>query len=226
MCPDGKIAVCWSGGKDSAFLLHRLKAVEGREIACLVTIAEEKNPLIWIHGYSHSLLEHQCRCLEIPLVTIWFGKGKTYRSVFAEIVDVLRESGVENIAYGDISCDTIRDERLRLHSEFGMTPCFPLWNMGTTTVARRFLESNHKAIVTCVSLDHLDPCFCGRDYDEQFVADLPDGVDPCGENGEFHTFVYDGPLFSQPVPFVRSDVETAECFAGRKKVRFAFCRGR
>jgi diphthamide synthase (EF-2-diphthine--ammonia ligase) len=154
-----------------------------------------------MHGVPFRLLEEQARALGLPLEAVATSPDKPYESALAGAVAAYAARGVARIAYGDLFLADIRKYREALHARIGMECLFPLWGRETGAVARGFLDAGYAAIVACVDARKLDIGFAGRPYDEAFLRDLPAGVDPAGENGEFHTFVHAGPLFREPVRF-------------------------
>jgi uncharacterized protein (TIGR00290 family) len=199
-----KILFTWSGGKDSALALFEILNRGGVEVCALLTTVNEDYGRVSMHGVRETLLEQQSEALGIPLHTVRIGKDATneqYESGMREVLEEFKESGVKSVAYGDLFLEEIRSYREKNLEAVGMKALFPLWGRDTHTLGRRFLDLGFRAIVTCVDLKSLKRSFCGREYDADFINDLPHSVDPCGENGEFHTFVYDGPIFEKKVLF-------------------------
>ena len=215
---DGPVLMCWSGGKDSALALHCLLE-EGRRVSALLTTVTEDYDRISMHGVRSCLLQAQAESLGIPLERVLI-PGDCPHEVYAErMVEALRrqiQTGVRQAAFGDVFLEDVRQYRVDNLSVVGMTAVFPLWAQDTGDLARRFIELGFRAIITCVDSQKLDGAFAGRQYDRQFLADLPDGADPCGENGEFHSFVYAGPIFRKPVACAVGEVVVRE-------ERFWFC---
>lgn len=177
---------------------------EGYRVSALVTVlnADEK---VSVHGVPRSLLRAQAKSLGFELVEIVQGEGDRYEDVVSTELKKWKSRGVAQVAYGDLFLSDIREWRDRFHEGFGMQCVYPIWNHDTRLLANSFFERGFKAVVTCVDASRLEVSCAGRDYDRSFVADLPEETDPCGENGEFHTFVYDGPLFSERVLFERNE---------------------
>jgi uncharacterized protein (TIGR00290 family) len=208
-----KILFTWSGGKDSALALFEILNRGGVEVCALLTTVTEDYGRVSMHGVRETLLEQQSKALGIPLHTVRIGKDATnerYENGMREVLEEYKESGVKSVAYGDLFLEEIRSYREKNLEAVGMKALFPLWGRDTNTLGRRFLDLGFRAIVTCVDLKSLKRSFCGREYDADFINDLPHSVDPCGENGEFHTFVYDGPLFEKAVAFRRGKVVRRE----------------
>lgn len=199
-----KTAVAWSGGKDSALALHRLFDSPEYEVVTLLTTISEEYDRISMHGVRTSLLEEQAASVGLTIQKVLVPKECTngiYESRMREAVQTLRSKGISVIAFGDIFLEDVRRYRERNLSRTGIEPVFPLWKEDTTKLARQFVDLGFKAIVTCVDSQALDKSFVGRDLDRMFLSDLPPSVDPCGENGEYHSFVYGGPIFKSGILF-------------------------
>jgi uncharacterized protein (TIGR00290 family) len=199
-----KIVLCWSGGKDSTQALYELEAdPRHAPVALLATVTAEYGRLS-LHGVRLELLERQAAALRIPLHPVFIsrdGSNEEYEEKMRQALEGYQARGVRTIAFGDLYLEDVRRYREEKLLLAGMQGLFPLWGRDTGELARGFLARGFKAVITCVDTHVLPKDFVGREYDHRFLADLPPGVDPCGENGEFHSFVYDGPLFSAPVPF-------------------------
>jgi uncharacterized protein (TIGR00290 family) len=195
-------AVCSSsGGKDSMLALWYARQ-QGIQPRTLLTMFDETGLRSRSHGVPRAIVERQARALGLELLTPSAG-WTDYEKVFVGALRHLRASGHEIAIFGDIDLQAHRDWEERVCMLAGLSACLPLWHKDRLQLARESIALGFKAIVVCVDSRHLGDEFCGREFDETFIADLPPGVDACGENGEFHTFVYDGPLFSQPVEFRR-----------------------
>jgi len=195
-----KVAVSWSSGKDSAFLLGELRAADGIDVEALVTSIEEAADRVPMHAVRRELLERQAAALDLPLDLVPLPNpcpNDAYEVAMRAAFARLRERGIEAVAYGDLHLADVRAYRERLMEGSGLRPLFPLWDRETGALARQMIAAGQRAIVTCVDSRRLGREFAGRDFDTGFLADLPDNVDPCGENGEFHSFVYDGPGFRE-----------------------------
>jgi uncharacterized protein (TIGR00290 family) len=202
-----KIILSWSSGKDSAFTLQVLKA-NGIHVAGLLTTVNEAFDRVAMHAVRRELLEEQARAtgLELHMVNIPYPcSNEEYESKMATFVDVARSEGVTHFAFGDLFLEDIRRYREDKLRGTGLGAMFPLWGRPTPALAREMLELGLVAHVTCVDPKKLDKSFVGARYDENFLRALPSDVDPCGENGEFHTFVSNGPMFSRPI-----DIEVGE----------------
>lgn len=203
------VLVSWSGGKDSCMALHELiKGGRHRVTALLTTITRDYDR-VSMHGVRRVLLERQAEELGLPLRTVYLSKGATndeYESKFKDALVAHRDSGVRLVAFGDLFLEDIRAYRDRLLDQIGMRGCYPIWARDTSTLVTEFINSGFKAVVSCVSSQSLDASFVGKVIDQDFLSRLPAGVDPCGENGEFHTFVFAGPLLAKEVKLTTGEV--------------------
>lgn len=194
-------ALSWSGGKDSALTLLSLRK-QGIEPAALITTVTHGFDRISMHGVRRTLLEAQTAATQIPLVEVLIPQScdnETYEACFAEAFKRPPLHSVKTVAFGDLFLQDIRDYREERLISSGREAAFPLWELDTAVLARDFINAGFQAHLVCVDPRVLPASFAGRPYDEQLLADLPAGVDPCGENGEFHTFVHAGPIFSEPI---------------------------
>jgi uncharacterized protein (TIGR00290 family) len=197
------VLMSWSGGKDSCVALYELQRSDDYEVAGLLTTVTRDYDRISMHGVRRELLAHQARSLGLPLREVFITAGATnddYEAAMAEALVEARASGVEAVAFGDLFLADIRAYRDRMMAENAMDALYPVWGRETGGFVRDFIVAGFKAVIVCVDTAQLDAAFAGRAVDAGLLSDLPAGVDPCGENGEFHTFVYDGPNFAQPVP--------------------------
>jgi uncharacterized protein (TIGR00290 family) len=216
-----RVALSWSGGKDSALALQVLLEDPSIEVACLMTSVTRRYDRVSVHGVRRALLHEQARRTGLPLVEIMLDASCTnadYEKAFLGALDDVKrlDPSVSAVAFGDLFLEDVRAYRERLLSGTGLRPVFPVWGADTMLLARRMIDDAFTARLVCVDCTQLDASFAGRSYDASLLADLPADVDPCGERGEFHTFVSDGPVFSSAVPYrvggtvLRDD-------------RFAFC---
>ena len=208
-----RVILSWSGGKDCALALHALRADERYEVAGLLTTVTAGYDRISMHGVRRSLLEAQARATGLPLRTVEIpaaAGNEEYRARQGEALLALREEGIRAVAFGDLFLEEVRRFREEMLAELGMSAVFPLWARDTAALAREFVELGFGAVLVCVDSQALDPAFAGRDYDLALLAELPRTADPCGENGEFHTFVHRGPVLRHPVPFERGQVVERE----------------
>lgn len=200
------VALSWSGGKDSALALQALLADPRMEVACLLTSVTRQHDRVSVHGVRRALLREQARSIGVPLVEIMLDVGCTNADYEAAFLGALgevkrRHPEVAAVAFGDLFLADVRAYRERLLMGTGFDPRFPLWGVDTTALAQRLLDDGFAARLVCVDCTQLDGSFAGRSYDASLLSALPAAVDPCGERGEFHTFVSDGPFFSSPVPY-------------------------
>jgi uncharacterized protein (TIGR00290 family) len=196
-----KTLLAWSSGKDSAWTLHVLRQ-QGVPVAALLTTLNEEADRVAMHGVRASLLEAQAESAELPLWKIplpWPCANDVYEARMADACRRALAEGFDTIAFGDLFLRDIRQYRERQLAGSGLTPIFPLWEIPTRQLARDMISGGLRARITCVDPKQLDPAFAGRDFDDALLADLPPHADPCGENGEFHTFAYDGPMFRKPI---------------------------
>lgn len=179
--------------------LLALEADPEIEIAALLTTLGERERRISMHGVREALLQAQAHALGLRLAEVVIPAecdNETYAARMAEALDELADEGVTAVAFGDLFLEDVRAFRERRMRALGLQPLFPIWATPTSTLAHAFVDSGHRAVVTCVDGAQLDPVFLGREYDAAFLADLPPDADPCGERGEFHSFVYAGPRFA------------------------------
>ena len=194
--------LAWSSGKESAMALYELQR-GGYEVLALLTVLTEDYDRVSMHGVRRALLERQAASLGLPLSQVVIAKDSSmedYEAAMRRTLEHYAALGVSSVAFGDVSLEDLRRHREGKLAQVGMKAVFPIWKRDTAELARSFLDLGFKAVITCVDSRVLDKAFVGRDFDERFLRDLPDGVDPCGENGEFHSFVYDGPVFAEEVP--------------------------
>jgi uncharacterized protein (TIGR00290 family) len=207
-------ALSWSGGKDSALTLWALRS-EGLEPAALITTVTDAYDRISMHGVRRELLARQAAATGIPLVEVRIPPAcvnEVYETRMAEAFASPPLSAVEAVAFGDLFLEDVRAYREERLAANGMRGLFPLWGRDTGTLAREFIAAGFQAFIACLDPRTLDASFAGRAYDEQLLADLPASVDPCGENGEFHTFVHAGPIFTEPIACDPGEVVEREGF--------------
>jgi uncharacterized protein (TIGR00290 family) len=201
--------VSWSGGKDSTFTLYQIQQSKKYQIEALLTTITQDYDRISIHGVRRILLEQQANVLDLPLEKMFIKKDVSNTEYEFELIKILKQyvdQGVTSMVFGDIFLEDVRRYREELLAKVNMQAVFPLWKKDTQELAREFVDCGFKAVITVVDSSLLGKEFAGREYDKQFLADLPRGVDPCGENGEFHSFVHDGPNFKKPVTFTKGEV--------------------
>ena len=199
----------WSSGKDAAYTLQLLNTLEEYNVEALVTTVNSENNRVSMHGLRAEFLELQAEALGLKLKTIALHgqvSMESYNKTMQDAVSALKISGFTHSVFGDIFLEDLKSYRETQLQDVGICAVFPLWKKSTTQLSKEIIASGVKAIVVCVNANVLDKSFCGREYNEQFLEDLPKEVDPCGENGEFHTFVYDSPLFKNSIKFNVGDI--------------------
>lgn len=201
-----RVLLSWSSGKDSAWSLYRLRQDPSVEVVGLLTTYNQAFDRVAMHAVRLELLEAQARSVDVPLMAVplpWPCSNEQYEQVMAEALAVARgRFAPTHVAFGDLFLEDIRRYREERMAGTGLGCLFPLWGMPTTDLAAEMVASGLRATVTCVDPRRMDKGFCGRTYDRELLAQLPEGVDRCAENGEFHTFAWDGPMFRSPVRHV------------------------
>jgi uncharacterized protein (TIGR00290 family) len=215
------VVLSWSGGKDSSLALRALRADERYDVVALLTSVTAGYDRVSIHGVRRTLLAAQASAAGLPLVEVVLQPQCTneqYEAAFLRALDGVRATlpDVRRIAFGDLYLQDVRAYRERLLHVSGFEGLFPLWGRDTTALATEFIQAGFAAHLVCIDTQQLPASFAGRPFDAELLRDLPPGVDPCGENGEFHTFVSAGPIFEGAIPVHRGDVVLRE-------ERFAFC---
>lgn len=199
----------WSSGKDAALALYLLRQANKFNIEKLVTTLNTEVNRISMHGVRRELLEKQALEMDLPLHTISLPgevSMQQYNRILEQETDLLKKEGFTHSVFGDIFLEDLRKYREAELKKVGLEAVFPLWKMNSLDLMKQFLAAGFKAVTVCVNSKVLGSSFCGRMVDEKFLAELPEGVDPCGENGEFHTFVFDGPIFNNPIKFKVGEV--------------------
>jgi uncharacterized protein (TIGR00290 family) len=204
-----KLIFSWSGGKDSALALYEVYKAEKYEIMTLLTTVTEDYNRISMHGVRRELLEEQAGSMELPLEIILLsvnaGNGE-YERKMEDFLVKYKDKGTSHVCFGDIFLEDLKDYREANLQKVQMKGIYPIWKRDSNELAQTFIREGFKAIITCVDSEVLDKKFAGRLYDQQFLDELPAGVDPCGENGEFHSFVFDGPIFKHRINVEKGDV--------------------
>lgn len=203
-----RILFAWSGGKDSALALHTLLQEGSWEVAGLLTTVTEGYQRISMHGVRLELLQQQAEALGLPLELVWIPQhcdNGEYERRMREVLERYLSRGVQAVAFGDIHLEEVRAYRERNLARLDMGAIFPLWGKALADLVRQFIALGFRAVITCVDTTMLGREFAGREIDAQLLAELPAGVDPCAENGEFHSFVYAGPIFRRPIAFTRGE---------------------
>lgn len=199
-----KLLFGWSGGKDSAMALHEIKKNNEYEVVSLLTTITRDYNRISMHGVRRVLLEKQVKSLGIPLYKVSIPKecsNEIYAARMTEALNRFKENGVKTVAFGDIFLEDVRQYRLDNLAKLNMKAIFPIWGRDSTELVHSFVALGFKAVVSCIDTKVLDKKFLGRQLDKDFIAELPPNVDPSGENGEFHSFVYDGPIFREKIDY-------------------------
>ncbi len=206
MSAEEPVVLSWSGGKDSAMALYELLRSDDYEVVSLLTTVSEKYRRISHHGVRESLLDQQAKAIGIPLTKVYLPSGpgggcpnEVYETLMNEAMLSYHREGVRTVAFGDLFLQDLREWREANLAKIGMCAIFPLWNRNTTELAHEAITLGFKSYLSCVE-PSLGSRFAGRLYDEELLRTLPPGIDPCGENGEFHSFACDGPIFKNPVP--------------------------
>lgn len=215
------VVIAWSGGKDSAMALAALLADTRYHVVGLLTTVTREYDRISIHGVRRAVLDAQTSALGLPLIEASISRSSSnreYEAAFGSALLAARQRwpGLRHIAFGDLFLADVRAYREALLASLGWVGIFPLWGEDTTALARQFVRTGYRAILTCVDTSQLAPEFAGREFDATLLAELPAAVDPCGERGEFHTCVYAGPLFTRPLPLVAGE-------RVRRDGRFEYC---
>jgi uncharacterized protein (TIGR00290 family) len=212
---DTLVLVSWSGGKDSCVALYEIQRAREYRVAALLTTVTRDYDRISMHGVRRVLLEKQADSLGLRLHQVLISKDATnedYEMKMGEAFSVYGEQGIDSIVFGDLFLEDIRIYREQFLARHNMRGLFPVWHRDTSRFIKEFIELGFKAVVICVDSRILDQSFAGRMIDEAFLSSLPPHVDPCGENGEFHTFVFDGPTFARPVKFSLGEIVLRESF--------------
>ena len=204
-----KVIMSWSGGKDCALALYEIQKTENYEVLALLTTVTEDYDRISMHGVRRILLEQQAESVGLPLEEVFISKetsNEEYESKMRDTLTKFQKVGVSSVVFGDIYLEDIRKYREENLARIGMKGVFQLWKRNTAELRRTFIDLGFKAIVTCVDAKVLDQKFVGRIIDDKFLAELPPNTDLSGENGEFHSFVFDGPIFKERISFTIGDV--------------------
>jgi uncharacterized protein (TIGR00290 family) len=208
----------WSSGKDSAWALHKMRSslpAEGVEITGLLTTFNQVADRVAMHAVRRTLVQAQAAATGLPLRAVelpWPCSNQEYESRMAEACRAAVADGIETIVFGDLFLRDVREYRERALAGSGIEPLFPLWEIPTRGLAREMMRGGLRARITCVDKKQIDAGFAGREFDEALLADLPPEADPCGENGEFHTFAYAGPMFQHPIPVAAGELRDADGF--------------
>jgi uncharacterized protein (TIGR00290 family) len=199
----------WSGGKDSSLCLYHILQNKQYAVDCLLTSVNAAHNRISMHGVRRELLEAQARSIGLPLQTIELPEQpgmEEYERAMMDKVTTLRNNGCTHAIFGDIFLEDLKLYREQKLQQANIECVFPLWKQPTLQLVKEFIQLGFKSIIVCVNEQYLDKSFCGRLIDESFINDLPSNVDACGENGEFHSYVFDGPIFKTPIPIEKGEI--------------------
>jgi len=212
---DMRVLLSWSSGKDSAWALHVLRKRTDVTLRGLLTTLNEDAGRVAMHAVREQLLDLQAAAAGLALTKVHIPSpcpNERYEAAMAAAMDRAREDGITHVAFGDLYLEDVRRYREEKLAGTGIAPLFPVWGADTKRLARDMVAAGLQARVTCVDPAQLDPSFVGRSFDGGFLDDLPDGVDPCGENGEFHSFAWAGPMFARPIPVTPGEVVRRDGF--------------
>ncbi len=204
-----QIFVSWSGGKDSTLALNEILNNTDYEVRSLITTVTEGYDRISIHGARNELFEQQVESIGLPLHKVSIPKDSTnnqYESALKKVLLKFKNQGINEVVFGDIFLEDVKKYRDELLDKLDMKGIYPIWKVDSKELARKFIELGFNAVTTCIDSQQIDKKFAGREYDSEFLNDLPNSADPCGENGEFHTFVNDGPLFDKKIEFTKGEI--------------------
>jgi uncharacterized protein (TIGR00290 family) len=209
------VLLSWSSGKDSAWALHVLRRRADVRVSALFTTFNSTADRVAMHAVRRTLVLEQARAVGLPLWTVelpWPCSNQDYEHLISPIFTRAVDEGFTAVAFGDLFLEDIRVYRVQQLKGTGLKPIFPLWQLPTAALAQEMIASGVRAKITCVDPTRMDASFAGRDFDSSFLKEIPDTVDPCGENGEFHTFVYESPVFSFPVPVQTGEIVERDKF--------------
>jgi len=205
----------WSSGKDSAWTLHMLRTRGDVDVVGLLTTLNREAGRVAMHAVREALLDAQAAGAGLPLIKISLPhpcSNAAYEDAMRDAIARAKADGITHMAFGDLFLQDVRQYREQMLAGTGIQPMFPLWGQPTGPLANRMIAAGLRAYLTCVDPKQLPPTFAGRTFDEWLLKDLPDGVDPCGERGEFHTFAYTGPMFKEPVAILPGEIVTRDGF--------------
>jgi uncharacterized protein (TIGR00290 family) len=215
-----RVLLSWSSGKDSAWTLHLLRQQADVEVVGLLTTFNQAADRVAMHAVRHALVEAQAEATGLPLWPVqlpWPCSNNEYEQRMSAVIGRARDADITHVAFGDLFLEDVRNYRIHQMADTGIEPLFPLWGMpaDTPNLARRMLDAGLRAVLTCVDPKQLPESFAGRSYDAALLAELPPGVDPCGERGEFHTFCFGGPMFDREIAVQVGEIITRDgfCFA-------------
>lgn len=210
-----KVLLSWSSGKDSAWALRALRRTPGIEVVALLTNFNSRAGRVSMHAVRRELVELQAESAGLPLWNVelpWPCSNSIYEDEMRAVCRRAVSEGIEAIAFGDLFLEEVRTYRIRQLAATGLEPLFPIWGLPTDSLAEEMLDAGIRAAITCLDPAKIDASHAGGSYDRPFLDGLPSSVDPCGENGEFHTFAWDAPVFSHPIPVRAGEVRTRDGF--------------
>jgi uncharacterized protein (TIGR00290 family) len=210
-----KLLLSWSSGKDSAWALHCLQQRGEYQVAGLLTTLNAAFDRVAMHSTRRALLEAQAKAADLPLYSVplpWPCSNQHYETAMRSACEAAVAEGIEAMAFGDLFLEDVRRYREEKLQGTGLQPIFPVWGLDTRQLAQEMIASGLRARIVCVDPKKLPAEFAGRDFDADFLRDLPEGVDPCGENGEFHSVVYAGPMFREPIPIESGEIVERDGF--------------
>ena len=210
-----QIILSWSSGKDSAWTLYQLQQDPDYEVVGLVTTVNQKYQRVAMHGVREQILQQQADAAGLPLHALNIPSpctNKEYEAVMQNFIRVMQKNGIEYMAFGDLYLEDIRQYREKQLEGSGITPVFPLWLKPTRALAKEMIDGGLEATITCIDPKKLSASFAGRRFNYDFINDLPEQIDPCGENGEFHSCVHNGPMFHHPIGITTGDVVERDNF--------------
>jgi uncharacterized protein (TIGR00290 family) len=208
-----KVTVSWSGGKDCTLAMHKIMQSGQFEVVSLHTTFNEDTKRVGLHGIKQSLIEQQAKSIGISLHKIFIPTAQNhdaYEKAIHQYYESLSAVGIKKIVFGDIFLEDLKRYREKMLLRHGLEGIFPLWKLNSKAVAKDFIHSGYKAAICAADAKYFRETDVGRDYDLDFINSLHSEVDPCGENGEFHSFVYDGPVFKKPIAIQRQQIEAKE----------------
>jgi uncharacterized protein (TIGR00290 family) len=196
-----RVIFSWSGGKDSSYSLNKVLNDDQYEVVYLLTTLNSEFKRISMHGVKEELLDAQAESIGIPQLKVWVGQGtnEEYEKQMSEMLLKAKAEGIETVLFGDIFLEDLREYRESNMAKLGMKVEFPIWNIDTNFLIKDFIEKGFKTVTCCVNDAFFNEDWVGKEIDENFINELPDNLDPCGENGEYHTYCYEGPIFKNPI---------------------------
>jgi uncharacterized protein (TIGR00290 family) len=203
-----KVTISWSGGKDSAFALYKILLTGNYEVTGLHTVINTGTKRVGMHGIREELMEKQAAAIGLPLTKLYLESSEThaaYETLMRTYYQQCADEGIESVVFGDIFLEDLKEFRLGLLKSSGLEGIFPLWQRPTKTLIRDFIHTGFRTVICAANAQLFREEEVGEIIDQKFLSSLKDEIDPCGENGEFHTFVFDGPLFKQPVNFLKGE---------------------